>query len=92
MIDASTVFRKTAQQVSCQIDDEVAILDTERSLYFGLQGVAVEIWSALDEPRSVAELCDRIVAAFEVSRAQCEADTLELLASLREQGLIEVAS
>ena len=38
MIDASTVFKKSASQVSCQINDEVAILDLERSLYFGLEG------------------------------------------------------
>lgn len=92
MIETSTVFRKSARQVSCQIDDEVAILDTERSLYFGLQGAAVQIWDALDEPRSVAELCDRLVATFAVSRAECEADTIGLLASLQEQGLIEIAA
>jgi len=91
MIEASTKFRKTARQVSCRIDEEVAILDVERSLYFGLQGVAVEIWDALEQPRTVSELCDRLVAAFDVPRPQCEADTRQLLADLQEQGLIEIA-
>ena len=92
MIDASTIFRKSVNQVSCQINDEVAILDLDRSLYFGLEGAAVQIWAALDQPKSVSELCDGIVAAFDVSRAECEADTIELLNQLQQQGLIETAA
>jgi len=78
--------------VSCQIDDEVAILNLDRSLYFGLEGVGVQIWEALEKPRSVAELCDGLVGAFDVSRAQCEEDVIQLVSSLREEGLIEIAT
>lgn len=92
MIETSTVFRKSASQVSCQINDEVAILDLERSLYFGLEGTAVQIWAALDQPRSITELCDGIVSAFDVSRADCEADTIQLLSDLQQQGLVEAVS
>ncbi len=86
----STVVKKSARQVSCQINEEVAILDLERSLYFGLEGAGVEIWEALEQPRSVAELCDRIVESFDVNRNECEKDVLELLASLQKEGLIEI--
>jgi hypothetical protein len=89
-IGMSTVVKKSARQVSCQINEEVAILDLERSLYFGLEGVGVEIWEALEQPRSVAELCDRIVESFDVNRNECEKDVLELLASLQKEGLIEI--
>ena len=88
-ISASTVFRKTPQQVSCQINDEVAILDLDRSLYFGLEGVAVEIWQALDQPMSVAQLCAHLTAAFDVAPAECEVDTIGLLRDLQAEGLVE---
>ena len=78
--------------MSCQIDDEVAILNLDRSLYFGLEGVGVQIWGALEKPRSVAELCDSLLEAFDVSRAQCEEDVIQLVSSLREEGLIEIAT
>lgn len=91
MIEPSDKFRKSARQVSCRIDDEVAILDVERSLYFGLKGTAVEIWDALDQPCSLADLCDRLVATFDVPRPQCEADTRQLLSELQENGLVEIA-
>ena len=92
MIDPATVFRKTARQVSCPINEEVAILDLERSLYFGLQGVAVQVWEALDQPASAAQLRDLIASRFDVTAAQCEADILDLLADLQAEGLVEVAS
>jgi len=92
VIEPATIFRKAARQVSCQIDDEVAILNLDRSLYFGLEGVGVQIWEALEKPRSVGELCDGLLEAFDVSRAQCEEDVIQLVSSLREEGLIEIAT
>ncbi len=91
MIDKTTVFRKASGQVSCRINDDVAILDTNKSLYFRLEGVAVQVWEALDSPSSVAQLRDDIVARFDVPSAECEADILELLGQLKAKGLVEAA-
>ncbi len=91
MIDPASRFRRTDHQVSCQIDDEIAILDMEKSLYFRLEGAAVQVWEALEQPSTVAELRDAIVARFDVSDAQCEADIIDLLDRLRAQGLVEIA-
>ena len=78
--------------MSCQINEEVAILDLDRSLYFGLEGVGVHVWQALDNPRSVGELCEGILETFNVSQEECEADIFKLLATLQSEGLVEVAS
>lgn len=90
MIELSTKFRKVAHQVSCQINEEVAILDLKRSLYFGLEGTGVQIWEALEQPRSLAELCDVVEKGFEVSSADCQADIAQLLSALRDEGLVEI--
>lgn len=91
MIQSSTIFRKSAKQVSCKINDEVAILDLDRALYFGLQGAGVHIWDALDQPRSVADLCASVLAEFDVSESECRADVEQILTNLKEEGLVEVA-
>lgn len=83
------IYRKTTRQVSCRINDEVAILDLDRAIYFGLQGVGVHIWDALEQPRSVADLCSSVMAEFDVSEAVCKADILEILGSLEAEGLVE---
>ena len=91
MIDKTTLFRKASGQVSCRINDDVAILDTNKSLYFRLEGIAVQVWEALDSPSSVAQLRDGIVARFDVASAECEADIVDLLSQLQARGLVEVA-
>ena len=83
------IYKKTARQVSCKINDEVAILDLDRALYFGLQGVGVHIWDSLEQPRSIADLCASIQAEFDVSEAACEADVVQILARLEEERLVE---
>jgi hypothetical protein len=89
MFDASSVVRRAPHQVSCNLNDEVAILDLNKSLYFGLDAVGAHVWEALQEPRSVAQLCATVVDHFDVAPAVCQTDVVRFLESLREAGLIE---
>ncbi|TAJ36385.1 MAG: PqqD family protein [Reyranella sp.] len=89
MVQPLVVFKRSTRQVSCRINDEVAILDLDRAIYFGLQGVGVHIWDSLEQPRSVADLCASVQAEFDVSEAACRADVLQILASLEEERLVE---
>jgi len=90
MLDLSTVVRKSARQVSCVLDDEVAILNLDRALYFGLTDVGAHIWEELQEPRSVAEICDGVMTHFDVAPEVCQSDVSRFLVSLREAGLVEI--
>jgi len=87
--DPTTVVRKSDKQVSCVLNDEVALLNTDRALYFGLKGVAAHIWDRLDSPRTVADLCDDVVTHFDVEPEACRNDVTRFLVSLQEAGLIE---
>jgi hypothetical protein len=51
---------------------------------FNLNHVAAFVWNQLDGTRTVAAVVDAVVARFEVERERAEADTLELLETLRE--------
>lgn len=87
-----TAYKKSAQQVSCKIDGEIAILHLDRAIYFGLQGAGGEIWDALEQPRSVGELRDMLVAEYDVSPQQCETDVVEILGLLVKEGLVEAVA
>lgn len=87
--DPSTVLRRSSQQISCNLNDEIAILDLDKSVYFGLEGVGAHIWSVLEQPHSVAELCNSVVDHFDVTPEACQTDVLGFLVSLEEAGLIE---
>lgn len=88
-IEPTAIFRRSTQQVSCTINGEIAILSLERSIYFGLQGVGVQIWEALEQPRSVRDLCEGIIATFDVGPEQCQQDVVQILADMQGEGLVE---
>ena len=50
-IERSTTVKKSPHQVSTGLGDEVAILNLQSTLYFGLDEVGACIWQELEEPR-----------------------------------------
>src|SRR3954467_10643852 len=91
MLDPSTLVKKSASQVSCVLDEEVAVLNLDRALYFGLVGIGAHIWAALEESRSVAELCDGVMAEYDVGSEVCRADVSSFLNSMCDAGLVELS-
>ncbi len=80
-----------ADQVSCKLEGEAAILNLKRGEYHGLDPVGTTVWSLIERPTPVSKIVDAMVARYEVDRARCERDLLKLLAQLDERGLIQIA-
>jgi hypothetical protein len=89
-IQLSTVVKRAKDQVSCNLDNEIALLNLKSALYFGLDEVGATIWQSLSEPKPAAELCRVVLDRYDVEGARCEADVLEFLTKLEEAGLIEL--
>ena len=86
----SSVVVMAREQVSCPLGEESAILNLKNSVYYGLDPVGARIWTLLQEPRSIGELRDVLIAEYEVEPGQCERDLLALLEKMRSEGLVEV--
>jgi hypothetical protein len=78
------------EQVSCEIDGAAVILGLPRGIYYSLDPVGSRIWSLIQQPRTVSEVCDALLADYEVEPEQCETDLLALLEKLQAEGLIQV--
>jgi hypothetical protein len=91
-IDLATCVTKSRDQVSCELNGEVAILNLKSTLYFGLDRVGATVWDALSEPKTAADLCQVVIDSFDVTEDQCQKDVLELLTTLNKAGLIEIVS
>jgi hypothetical protein len=89
-IKLSTMVKQSIQQVSCNLNGEIAILNLKSTLYFGLDEVGACIWEATAEPRKVSELCERVLQRFNVGEQQCQADVIEFVGRLDEAGLLEI--
>jgi hypothetical protein len=80
----------TRGQISSDLGDEVAILDLEGGMYYGLDNAGARVWELIQEPRRVSEIHATIVDEYDVEPERCERDIVSLLQNLREEGLVEV--
>ena len=89
LIELATIVKQSKHQVSCNLNDEIAILNLESTLYFGLDRVGAFIWETLREPRSVNEICKDVIDRYDVDEARCRSDVIQFLAKLDNAGLID---
>lgn len=84
------VVQAAESQVSTRLGDEVAILELDQGVYFGLNPTGARIWELLASPMAVSDIHARIVAEYEVDEQTARRDVLDVLERLRAAGLIKV--
>ena len=84
-----TIIRASADQVSCDLGGEAAILNLRTGVYYGLDPVGARIWNLIQTPRTLVEVRDTILAEYDVEPARCERDLRDLLEKLAAERLIE---
>ena len=91
-VTLTSTVETTDEQVNTTLDDDLVILNLENSVYYGFQDdpVADFIWKQLGSPKPVSVIVDAVLSAFDVERAECEADVLEFLTRLEEEQLLVV--
>jgi hypothetical protein len=85
---ASVVARQ--EQVSSDLAGETVILDLKSGVYYGLNSVGASIWNLIQEPRTINEVREALLAKYKVEPEQCDRDLKALLEELEAEGLIEV--
>lgn len=71
-----------------QVGEETVILDLSSGTYFGLDVVGTRVWELMVEGMTLAEICDSMIAEYQVSRSDVERDIVDLAQSLHERQLI----
>lgn len=90
-ISLDSRIQRSSEPMQAQLDDELVMMSVERGSYYGLDPVGSKIWELLEEPMTVRELIDQLMEIYDVDAATCEKETLEFLASMQEEQLLERA-
>ncbi len=90
MVEVYSIVVAAKEQVSSALAGEAVILDVKSGAYYGLNEVGASIWNLIQEPKTVSEIRDAIVAEYEIEPEVCDRDLKELLKQLADKGLIEV--
>jgi len=90
-------YRPDPAIVSREIAGETILVPIRQSAsdlesIYTLDEVGGRIWELLDGQRTVAEVRDAIVAEYDVSPQEAEADLLELLEQLEAIGVLQAVS
>ena len=89
-IQLNSLIRRSENQVSTIIDGEVALLNLETSLYYGLDLVGATVWDMLSGGSTLAEICHAVAAKFDVDESLCQQDIIALLRNLEVAGLVKI--
>jgi len=86
----NTTVARSGEMIASEVDGEVVMLGVEDGKYYGMDDIGSRIWTLLDKPRKVSELCALLEAQYDVSAAQCAEDVLTFLNELQSRKIIEV--
>ncbi len=91
-INLNAVIKRNPELVSSDIDGEKVMMSIESGEYFGLDPVGTRIWELIEKPIRIDELVNLLLVEFEVTKEQCEVDTIEFLNELQEKNLLLIIS
>ena len=80
-----------AEVMARTVGDDTVLLHLASGTYFGLDPVGARIWQLMGEDKTLAEICEVMLAEYEVSRQDLERDTVKLAQALADHGLVEAA-
>jgi len=83
------VLVRSAEPLTAAIGDEIVMLDATQGCYFGLDPSGAAIWTLLETPRSVADLCAELVRRYDVTPERCRSEVLFFLHELCDAGLVQ---
>jgi len=92
LIALKTTIKRNPELVSTDVDGEKVMMSIENGEYFGLDSVGSRIWELIENPIKVEALVDLLIDEFDVSKEQCEVDTIEFLNELMAKKLLIIVS
>jgi len=86
-----TILVASGDQVSSDLGDETVLLQLKSKTYYGLPGVAGQVWGQLQEPVSVADLRESLLARYDVEPERCKKELADLLHQMLKAKLVKLA-
>jgi len=93
LISLDTVIVRRDNLLTSELSEtELALLNVERVLYYGMDETAKAVWDYLDKPRSIVAVCDYLLTQFAVDRETCERETLAFINDAIKDDLVYVVN
>lgn len=86
---SSRVVRSEAI-IFTELDDTVVMMDVEQGRYYELDPVGARVWALVESSPRIAEVCEALVAEYEVAPDTCEGDVRAFLDELHRRAVVRI--
>lgn len=91
-IALDTMVLASSQQVCCDVADEAVLLSLSDGEYYGLNEVAASIWRLVQQPRTVLEVRNLLLAEYgDIDADECERGVMGFLSEMHALDLVKLA-
>lgn len=86
----SDVISQDGDLIFAEVDGEAVALNAARGLCYGLDRVGLRVLQLINPPATLADVCTRLIAEFDVDADSCRRDVGDLIDDLAAEGLVIV--
>ena len=85
-----TVYRRKGDWLTAKVGDQLVMMSVQQGRYVGLSEVGARIWEILESPKDIDQLCDLLVAEFDVAPDVCRAEVVAFLDELGKHDAVSL--
>lgn len=90
LISETSVVSRAQDVIATELDGEAVVMSVARGQCYGFDAVGTRIWTLIEHPIPVSEVCATLVGEYEVDIEACRRDVTRLLSELARERLITV--
>ena len=91
-ISETSIVSRAQDVIATELDGEAVVMSIARGLCYGFDAVGTRIWTLIEHPIPVSEVCGVLVGEYEVDLESCRRDVTRLLSELARERLITVGN
>ena len=89
-VTLDSVVTRCDEIVAGVVDADLIMMSIEYGKYYQLNPSAGQVWSLLEQPRTVTEICEMLSKDFKVTPEACEKDVLHFLDELVSRKIVTI--
>ncbi len=88
-MDKNALIRMKKKLNVTDLAGEKVMIDFESGKYFLIKGTGNDIWDMLQEEITPAQIIEKLLSEYDVSREECEASVMEFLDKMKSFDFID---
>jgi hypothetical protein len=84
------LYARSADAIFSEIEGEFVALNINKGQCYGMDSIASKVWTLIEKPRSLEDVCAELENLYAVEPDTCRADVESFLTSLSKEGLVDV--